>query len=225
MKSFWIFLVLISSVNCDNLIYARIQQRAVASHLSNAVFDIIKSFYSAQGPNFHIIKCVEASYNNELNEIITNILRQVAKSNVTTVIEDCKQLTTITGRKRFSVITFIDSIDNFMIFFRNFTSTTFKFRRFFTIVAVEKITIVEMEIIFSYIWKILITNVNIITNNHEAVDLFTFKPFNGVKCGDTTPVKINSFNSSALRWKQKVFHPKKTRNLQKCTIKIGCAVG
>lgn len=198
-----------------------------SSDLSQAVVEIINNFYAHKGSYFHIVKAVQASQNYECNEIISSVLRNVANSNLTTIIETNKERhKVVNNRKRSSVFLFTDSLESFRNFYKMFSSLHFKIRRFFTVVVIDKVDRLELEIILNSFWTISIRNVNVIMRNDDGViDLFTFLPFNKEKCGDTRPIAINRFDKNLNKWKSTFFFSKKIGNLHQCPFIIGCSVG
>lgn len=216
-------IAMMCSVKCNDILQRRVAQ---SDQLSKALSAIIEIFYSKKGANFHIIRAADAVNNDLLDDIISDLLRKVSNSDVTSEIEDYQELQTVNGRKRFSVIIIIDSLESFNRFFAMVSHDNFKLRRFFTIVAIKRLEIYEVDSIFNSFWKMLLLNVNLIMNSDLAhIDLLTFIPFNNKTCGDTSPILINQFDMNRMEWKHGQFHARKTRNLFGCLIRIGVAVG
>jgi hypothetical protein len=227
-KSFFLVFLFGSSMSSCDMKYENILCSEVFKpeqfHLSKAVATIISDFYTKKGPYFHVIDSVSEASQNKFKDIVTEVLRNF---NITVQIEDIKKEFKKQKTKRFSVLIFTDSAESFMHFYSKLSTSDFKLRRFFTIVFIEEIMSLETKSIFDLIWKKLMTNVNIIMpRSNETIDLFTFLPFNEInKCGDTTPIKINTFDKNLMKWNNNDFHPHKTRNMQNCPLTIGCSVG
>lgn len=217
-------IAMMCSVKCNDILEKRVAQ---SDQLSKALSAIIEIFYSRKGANFHIIRAADAINKSRLDDIISDLLKNFSNSDViTSEIEDYQELKKVNGRKRFSVIIIIDSLESFNRFFAMVSHDNFKLRRFFTIVAIKRLEIYEMDSIFSSFWKMLLVNVNLIMNSDLAhINLLTFVPFNNKTCGDTSPIVINQFDMNRMEWKHEQFHVRKTRNLFGCLIRIGLAVG
>lgn len=137
------------------------------------------------------------------------------------------KLKILQNRKRISVIAFIDSTETFLEMFKGLSTDRFKFRRFFTVVATKLLNLCEIELIFKAFWKFLIKHINLINaSDNSTVELYTFMPFNDGNCSDTRPLLINSFDNDLQTWKREDFHPtNKTKNLYRCTLILGVAIG
>lgn len=197
-----------------------------SNFLPEATSQIIKEFYSTKGSYYHTLRAVEASNKLLCDDIITDVSKNLKDFAFPTHIEDHLDLPKLIDHKRFSVVAFIDSIKSFNELLSRISSDRFKFRRHFTFVAIKSLQGHELEIIFDAMWKRFIKKVNIIMSSENGTtDLFAFSPFNEYKCGDTSPIKINTFDNDLMRWKHNVFHPAKTTNLFGCPVIIGCAVG
>lgn len=226
MKTIHKLLLVLTVVVATTCSYIGVDQPANQTRLSCAVAQIINDFYRREGSSFHIIKSVHVSSLYLFNDILTGVLRNIVYTELATEIEDYATLKMMKDRKRFSVIIFVDSIKSFDRFFSKLTYDKFKLRRYFTIVVIKLLEKYELEMILDSFWSLFVKNVNIVMNSDTGgVDLFTFVPFNDRKCGDTKPVKINSFHDDQMKWRNRKFHPEKTRNLHKCPLIIGAGVG
>lgn len=227
MKNLMVFVTFaICSTTCISLKFLKNKQSHIEPQLSESVAQIIKIFYKTKGSYFHIIKSTENSNENLFNDVITEVLKKVGEAEIASMIENDENLKMFKDMKRFSVIIFLDSIESFNKFFLEVSGANFKLRRFFTLVLIKSLDLVELEMIFDSFWNMFIMNVNIImTSDTGDVDLFTFIPFNDQKCGDTKPVKTNSFDYNQMKWRSSEIHLKKTRNLHKCPIVVGAGVG
>ena len=194
------------------------------SLMTKAVVKINQEFYSSQGNYFHVINSVSKNNNHKFNDLLTDVIKL---TEIAVQIENVEQKFTNQVRKRYSVFIFVDSIESFLKFYSELSSKYFKFRRSFTVVLIDERPLSEVEKIFDLFWKLSIKNVNLISRHNKGdVDLFTYFPFTETnKCGETTPVKINSFDKDLGNWINNSFQPEKVENLRKCQIIIGCAVG
>jgi hypothetical protein len=195
------------------------------SHLIQAVVRIVHGFYSFNGSYFHVVNAAGEENLKETNDVIDGVVKL---SSAVVQVEDVCGILRRQERKRYSVLVFIDSFKSFLKFLEKFSTKNFKFRRYFTVVLTREIEILEVAEIFDYFWYLSIKYVNLVMRHDSGgeIDLFTFFPFNEFnKCGDTTPVKINSFDKNTDEWKTDDFHPHKVKNLHKCPLVIGCAVG
>lgn len=193
-------------------------------HLINAIVNIVTRYHSLNGSHFHVVNAAGSENLYENNDIIKHFIK-VTKSIVQ--IENVEGISRNQQHKRYSSVIFVDSFDSLLKFLSKLSSKNFKFRRFFLIVLTKEFTLDEMEKSFEHFWRISIKNVDLIVRqSNSEVNLFTYLPFNKFnKCGDTPPVKINSYDESTGEWKTDKFYPIKVSNLHKCPLIIGCAVG
>lgn len=222
LLKYLILVISLNSVKSENLA----QKDSGNFFLSNAVSEAIKDYVLRRGSYFLIKKSVSDCNIDLLDDIISQVVKELSELQLRTVIEDENHHRGIKSRQRFLTIIFTDSLMSFNNFFTKFVKVNVKYRRPYTVVFLNKIDKAEMEIVFSSFWKIFTKNVNLMMKNENGtVDLFAFAPFNRNKCGDTRPVKINEFNNNRLKWKTNDFQTKKTRNLHKCPLSIGCSLG
>lgn len=210
--------VIVGVVNANSSSLRSLKQSEFS--VSQPAAQIITGFYMSKGTSFHVVRAV-ASFNKQLcNDIVSEVLQNVSDV-IATAIENFNEMEKANGRKKFSVIIFTDSVKSIIKFQTKFSSQNFKFRRFFTIVLIRPLTNSDLKSIFELFWNIFVKNVNIIMMNEiGTADLFTFIPFSENKCGDTTPLIINTFDKDLVRWKRDEFHPVKTSNLHNCPILI-----
>ena len=163
---------------------------------------------------FNVILPPKSDFVDEFGtQVISNIKLPVYVEQGTKLLENRK--------RRFFVILLINSSDEFMNFYKQMTAKSFYFHGFF-ITVFPKGKSTDMEIIFSLAWSKNIYNIIIITQKSRHIEMFTFLPFaTPGKCGDLTPVKINSFDENSMKWQRKEFFPRKFKNLRGCSIKCG----
>lgn len=196
-------------------------------YLARAVSKIMEDFYQSKGPISSIVRSIETQNRQLANDVINEVLSDQSMLDLTTEIEDFAILKVLPNRKRYSVIIYIDRVETFLDQFENLSSDRFKFRRYFTVVAIMPLSLVDVQMVFEAFWKVYIKNVNLINQDvNSTIFLYTFMPFTNGNCGDTRPVKVNSFNNDFLAWQQNIFHPSgKVKNLRNCTLVLGVAVG
>lgn len=196
-------------------------------NLGNAVFKVMEDFYQFKSSIATIVRVIQPSNRRLCDDIIEEVLLNMKKLEMTVEVEDSQVLKKVQNRKRFSIIGLIDSTEKYLEYLRSLSPERIKFRKYFTIVALKPLTTDELHSIFEAFWKVFIKHVNIITqSNNSAVELHTFMPFDDGKCGNTQPVKINTFDITLRIWRHRLFHPtNKTQNLNQCTLVLGASVG
>lgn len=232
MKLFQLLLPFIINSSIHQTIAKFLLSEAVTSpkrdfYFAKAVSKIMEDFYQFMGPISSIVRSIEVQSTIIANDVINEVLSDSSKLDVATEIEDFEVLKVLPNRKRYSVIIYIDRVEKFLENFKSLTSDRFKFRRCFTVVAIKSLSFNDIQMVLEAFWKVSIKNVNLINqSDNSTVDLYTFMPFSEGKCGNTRPVKINTFNNDNLSWQNNVFHPKnKVKNLQNCALIMGVAIG
>lgn len=225
IMKFVILITVFITIKCDSLLIENLAHSI--NPLSLAAAEIVKDFYSTKGSYFHINRAVVEENRYLLDEIITELLRYLEFTNLSTMIEVNHELNSeLKNFKRFSVLIFIDSIESFNRFFSLFSPSNFNLRRHFTIIALKELQHHDLRMIFDALWTRSVKKVNIICmNSSGTIELITFFPFTKDSCRNIEPIKISIFNLKLLTWTNKKFYPYKTKNLHKCSLKIGCAVG
>lgn len=153
------------------------------------------------------------------NEIIDNLLMQNEAFSVQ--MENFESALIKTKRvKRFFVIIYVSEMFVLEQLCDKISDESFHFNGLFLIILKSHL---ELKNIFETFWRKLIFNVNVLVKDKSSPNalMLTFMPFNGVSCGDVSPIKINEFNAETLTWESKVFFPRKFDNLRGCSIKIG----
>lgn len=215
---------LLREIYCASFLEDEVKKHDEDSIFIGAVANIVHVYYTTKSSYTNVINSVSERNQQQFKDIVTGVLKNF---DTTVQIEDVKHILKKEERKRFSVLIFIDSTDSFMKYYSKFSLQNFKFQRYFTVILVIDFNVSEIQLIFDLFWKKFIKNVNlIIRHNNGTIDLFTFLPFNETnKCGNTTPLKINQFDKGQLKWKSDQFFPLRVRDMQKCPLIIGCAVG
>lgn len=173
-----IVLVLISVIIVDCNRLKSLEESNSLVNNAQPVVRIVKDFYSTKGMCFHLVRAVESSNMDQCNDIISEVLH-ITSDFIATSIENFAQME-IVQKKKSSVIIFTDSLMSFEKFQSesNFTTKNYKFRRFFTIVSINHLTMSDVESMFDLFWKRYIKNVNLIMNNgNGTVNLLTYLPY------------------------------------------------
>lgn len=193
------------------------------SYSAKAMSEVIESVYQGRSNQVYIFNTVDTFNRSSYDDVANGILRNIESFKMTIQFEDYQKMK---PRRRLLVIILIDSYEDFLKFSSKLSSENFDFRGYFTIVTLNPIEIDDLQKIINFFWQAPVTNVYIIIpSKKEKLQLFTFNPFNGIKCGDTTPVKINDFDKDRMTWQIKPVHSNKLGNLQECQIFIGEAAG
>lgn len=138
-------------------------------------------------------------------------------------IQGYKQILNKKRRKKFYTIIFADDFASLKKFCTDLSHESFHFNGRFVII-LKNDFFGELEKIFEIFWRKFIFNVNVLVNDESLmrISMFTFLPFSGKSCGDTSPLKINEFDG--VTWTTEVMFPKKFKNLRKCPILAGSVV-
>lgn len=124
-------------------------------------------------------------------------------------------------RRRTHVFVLLNDYEAFDKFQTQLTIQNVYPNGFYTVVFPNGNNTVEIEKMFTTLWQKFIFNVNVVTQN-EKIEIFTFMPFQkDGKCGDTSVVKINEFDTNSMQWMKNELYPKKFRDLHKCPIRCG----
>lgn len=195
--------------------------------LANAIFKILEDFYQFKSPTATFVRVIQPENRRVCNDIIEEVLLKFKKLQVSAEIEDSYVLKVGQIRKRFAILGFIDSTENYLEYLKSLSPERIKFRKYFTIVAIKPLTENELQSIFQSFWNAFVKSVNIINPaDNSTIELYTFMPFNEGKCGNTQPVRINIYDTDLQIWRHNVFHPtNKTANLNQCTLILGASIG
>ena len=124
----------------------------------------------------------------------------------------------IQKRRRRSTVFLVEEFEDFNAEHKIISSKYFRFNGLYLIVLVNG-KIPEIEEIFKRMWKIQIYKVVLIYEEDDEVLVYTFFPFNDIKCDDTTPVLINKIINGRILNETEFFFPKKMKNLFSCPIR------
>ena len=182
--------------------------------ISRATVQLIEKFYLSKSNKVRFMTA-----GNDTIDTTDKIRQNYNKTSFSVDIENLKKV-----QRKFPivVIIFINLVESFKNEFLKFRTEAFNRQGFITIVAIKHLKIDEISNIFELFWKTLLINVNLITPSvNGTLELFTFIPYNNLKCGDTMPVKINIFTNNS--WQTEKFHREKIKNLYKCPINVAAA--
>lgn len=222
LKEFFIILCLaiciVRSINFDYDGEGGVE--GVAAGLS----EILIKFYSKSGSNLYFVTSVGSENQGKLNKLLENSLKILNGEN-SVMIDKIDNVQPLKGLRRSSNILIIDSIKNFEKICPKINSDNFRMRKLFTIVSLKSLSEEEMKEIFTWFMNKLLVNVNVLMRDDQnSINLFTFFPFaENQKCHNTNPVKINSFVFAKNSWQNENFLPKKSKNMQKCSLIFGAA--
>ena len=173
--------------------FSVIEETKNFSQLVNGVSEVIDNVFSkfSETANFmsidqrkltsHIIKDFRAALMMKVFKSSQVVFRQEMTSTELS----------LRNRRRRATVFIIERLEDFVAQHKFITSEFFRFNGLFLIVHVNG-TISAIEEIFKLMWKIQIYNVIVMVEKDNQALVFTFFPFNGLKCEDTTPVLINS---------------------------------
>lgn len=101
-----------------------------------------------------------------------------------------------------------------------FSPKLFNYQGHFLIIFLN-IEFIEIGNLFNWFWEVQILNVNIMfEGGHNLINVYTFKPFDSSKCGETSPVLISTFENGKLNGSVEHFFPDKTLNLKHCPVRV-----
>ena len=141
------------------------------------------------------------------------VYRQELTSNV---------LTTLRHKRRMMVF-LAENFEDFVNEHKTIKSEIFMFHGLYVVVLVNG-RILEIKNIFKLMWTIQIYNVIVMFEENNEVLVYTFFPFNAMKCDDTTPVLINRiFDGNFLNGSENIF-PDKMENLFNCPVRLSMSM-
>lgn len=157
---------------------------------------------------------------NSSNDIFDDLLKQIEDFSVQ--IENFHTALKPQRVKKSFVIIYASDANSILQFCDKISDESFHFTGFYLIILELNLQL-EIKKIFEIFWRKFIFNVNVVAMERSSANAFmyTFMPFNGISCGDVSPIKINEFNAITLKWEFEVVFPRKFRNLQGCPIKVG----
>lgn len=121
-------------------------------------------------------------------------------------------------KKRHNVV-LLDDIGEFRVLNSNSSAGVFSYYGFYVLIFLEA-SYADIEEALMTLWKKNIDNVAIICNYGDVVRVWTFFPFEGTVCGDTTPRNIGSFSNGSFSSSLDLLFPDKLASLKDCSITI-----
>lgn len=182
----------------------------------------VKIIWDNSCKNCHVF--IIKSVSNESEEIWNDFTEATALAlsfDASVQIEDVEHIVNLNKWKRNFVIIFFDTLDGFVKFHEKISGEKFDHSGFYLIILKQE-QFGCIEQMFKLMWELMIYNVNaVVYEDYKRISLFTFIPFSDKLCGNVRPVKISDLNSETLSWTSQDFFPKKFKNLQDCSIRVG----
>jgi Ligated ion channel L-glutamate- and glycine-binding site len=168
--------------------------------------------------------CVFDVFQHSVKEFCSDdLLESILKNceNVLVQLEDQTFVKRTHDRVKKNSIFLLNDIESFRSFNENINRDVFSFSGNYLFVLV-RVTMDDIEEIFATLWKKNIHNVTLVYEEKETVKVFTFMPFEGLKCGDTTPKLIGEFHNGTFQFHKSIesVFPEKFKNLQDCPINV-----
>lgn len=207
------------------LLNITVKKYELENAFGDAVSSIAKTVYIKNQKHVSISYSIEYRNIDMFSDILSGVTKKLEKR-MTLQIESVKSVKP-TIQRRFSNIIFIDSTESLKVLHNKLGYENFKMRKLFSVVAIKKLKIDEMIHIFNFFFVRLILNVNILVlmeENEKYFTLYTYFPFSNNLCNNTFPHEINKFYTGTKLWENNKFIYQKSRNLERCPLKIGTAV-
>lgn len=182
---------------------------------------LIGSSFCAFIDSWESSKLFDLKFINLGSEWAKDIFEEATRCNIIFSVINFEKALEAQSVKRSSPIIFVDNFDRFRNFSISMKETSFDFKGYFLIILKNNLNS-YIEEIFQILWTKYIFNVNVLRTdgNSEKVEMFTFKPFNGKKCGNVDPILVNEFINRSMTWKSNNFFPAKFKDLKKCAINV-----
>lgn len=224
-RAFVFFFVLAVVKSQETLLELSENMKTDHDAITNAVTDIISSFYLQTTSVLNIL--IEHSFDCDHHFMFTDTLSKtlhLIDSRVTVVIEESKDLNNRDWKAAYNVL-FVDSYTSFKKIFVKLNSVDFNLQGYFLIVITssEHWQTRDMNLIFVDLWSKYIVNVNIIQDKGKRANecnMFTYFPFSESYCEKVHPVLINTFRVGVGFIKSAEHFPNKVRNLYQCPVSV-----
>jgi hypothetical protein len=207
-----LLLALIRKIQCEILSYsdADASHDAMVTATTNGIYTV------CEHRDFVINIILPSSFkrNVELQHVLHEIVEEIAVRPVclyhVKMVNELRE-----GKHTMRLSVFLMDAGDYREVLAKISPKFFNFRMYFIIILLNA-TEELIQTILDDLWKKFIFNVNIVhcCEHNEAV-ITTFLPFQGDRCSDTAPVKLN---------KSSDFFPDKMRNLHKCTINVATSL-
>lgn len=188
--------------------------------LSAAVSGVIHSFFTQHTNTVLLIKSSSPENSQHQSDIINAVMYKTI-SKMSVMLEDSDDMSEMRLR-RYNII-FVDSYGSFHSLYNKMTPYKFDYSGFYLIVLTDYSTnqYKIMKMILEDLWKLQITNSNIVVEARSAnndVHFYTFYPFSELYCEKVLPVIATTYRNKSFT--QNVFYPNKVENLHNCTIAV-----
>jgi ABC-type amino acid transport substrate-binding protein len=188
------------------------------SHLTEVTLKIIREVYLKDFTTVNVIRAFNDSSRGEtmIDELIKNNDSNNSEISVFR-LDSFDNIQTIKNRKKNNNVIYIDTIESFRVLNNNLIPKIFSYRGFYLFVLVGKRF--ALEEIFESFWSKNIFNVNVLVEHEGVIDVISFLPFGGSKCGDTSPRVIQTIRPEDS-FKVTAIFPQKFKNLLRCPMSV-----
>ena len=188
--------------------------------MTKVTFEILHKVVCDTSGTINIVKAFENNRNgiNLIDELLKKNSLDKEFNFGSQLSSQMSAIKTIKSRKKTINVIYLDTIESFHILNHKIVSKVFSFRGFYIFVIVGE-KFVQFKEIFEAFWIKNIFNVDVIVQNGSDIDVWTFLPFDGVKCGDTTPKLVEKIHRGKSFDIDSIF-PHKFKNLMNCPVLI-----
>jgi Ligated ion channel L-glutamate- and glycine-binding site len=174
---------------------------------------VLKSFVK----NLQLVNVVTAAKNSEVSgDFLEEFLKKMYGS-FAVELNQHKSFIDKIDRKKEKNIILLDDFYSFCILETKINLESYHGLYIFLLVNGK---IEEIENIFIALWKKNIYNVIVVYEEKDSVKVVTFLPFEGSKCGDTTPKMVGEFRNGQFLGNFQSIFPEKFKDLHECPIKV-----
>lgn len=181
-------------------------------HFVDAIDKIVLNNFLKGYTTFNLIFCGES------NDLVEEILRRMEpQADFVVRIELISKVQNIKGRRKRNNLIFLNSILDFWQLNEKIEPNIFHLRGRFLFILTRG-SVEEIEEIFVALWKKNVFNVNVLIEMDNSIEIMTFLPYRGSRCGDTTPITVTRFRNGSFA--DEDIYLDKFSNLQNCPVKI-----
>lgn len=157
-----------------------------------------------------------------LQDFMTEILSKTFKRFKVVIQQTVSEKLPSTLEERIrNVIISIQTFNDFLEIYSRLSKANINLNGLYFIVAVNDLLNQDLEVIFGLMWKLKITNVNVIFKDKSGkVAVKSFNPFKSIECSDTSAIHINEFRNKKFTNGIEDFFRDKTKNLSGCPIRV-----
>lgn len=207
------WLLILQAVKCNKI---DLPSKAFDGNLVNAVNEIIVKSLLQSFTTVNLVKPEKES--RYVDDLMNGILTS-GDENFMVRLDSIDNIQFMKSRKKKNNIILLDGIETFRQLDRIIDPNVFYFQGSFLLVLING-KLDEIEEIFSTFWKKNIFNVNVIFQTADSIHVMTFLPFDGSRCGSTTPKTINVYQNGSFRHGVDSIYPDKFVNLRGCPLKV-----